>query len=68
MVDLVNELSGKVAIVTGSARSIGRALAIELGSAGASGIVNSRLSENLCHEVQTEIEDNGGSAAIALGI
>ena len=30
MVDLVNELDGKVAIVTGSARNIGRATAEEL--------------------------------------
>ena len=29
MVDLINELSGKVAIVTGSARNIGSATAIE---------------------------------------
>jgi NAD(P)-dependent dehydrogenase (short-subunit alcohol dehydrogenase family) len=30
MVDLVNELEGKVAIITGSARNIGRATAEEL--------------------------------------
>ena len=35
MVDLVGELAGKVAIVTGSARNIGRATAPELARAGA---------------------------------
>ncbi len=35
MVDLVGELDGKIAIVTGSARNIGRATAVELAKGGA---------------------------------
>ena len=41
MADLVNELEGKVAIVTGSARNIGRATAEELARAGAVLVINS---------------------------
>ena len=39
MADLKDELSGKVAIVTGSARNIGRATALELVKAGAASII-----------------------------
>ena len=35
MVEPVNELAGKVAIVTGSARNIGRSTALELARGGA---------------------------------
>lgn len=62
MVDLVNELEGKVAIVTGSARNIGRATAVELARAGASLIINARESKVLCEEVAHAIEANGGRA------
>ena len=44
MVDLVNELAGRVAIVTGSARNIGRATALELARAGAALVINARQS------------------------
>jgi 3-oxoacyl-[acyl-carrier protein] reductase len=67
VVDLVNELNGKVAIVTGSARNIGRATAIELARGGASVIINSRSSMDLCEQVKEEIEAAGGKAAIAMG-
>ena len=62
MVDLVNELEGQVAIVTGSARNIGRATAMELARAGASLVINSRESKELCEEVAHSIESNGGRA------
>ena len=67
MVDQVNELVGKVAIVSGSARNIGRATAIELAKAGASLVVNARESKNLCDEVVAEIEAAGGKAITCLG-
>ena len=54
-----------MAIVTGSVRNIGSATAIELARARASGIVNYRSPEILCHQVKTDIEANGGSAANA---
>ncbi|NKB49373.1 MAG: SDR family oxidoreductase [Alphaproteobacteria bacterium] len=62
MVDLVNELAGKVAIVTGSARNIGRATALELARAGAALVINARVSGDLCEEVAREITDAGGRA------
>ena len=67
MVDQVNELVGKVAIVSGSARNIGRATAIELAKAGASLVVNARESKDLCDEVVAEIEAAGGKAMTCLG-
>ena len=62
MVDLVNELNGKVAIVSGSSRNIGRATAIELAKGGASLVINARKSVNLCDEVVAEIGKLGGKA------
>lgn len=60
--DLVGELAGKVAIVTGSARNIGRATAVELAKAGAALVINARQSKDLCEEVAHEIETMGGRA------
>lgn len=62
MVDLVNELEGKVAIVTGSARNIGRTTALELARAGAAIVVNARTAKGLCEQVAHEIEAAGGRA------
>jgi 3-oxoacyl-[acyl-carrier protein] reductase len=62
MVDRNRELEGKVAIVTGSARNIGRATAEELARAGASVVINALTSEDLCKEVVAGIEKDGGKA------
>ncbi len=62
MVDLVNELAGKVAIVTGSARNIGRATALELARGGAALVINARQSKDLCQDVADEIVAGGGRA------
>ena len=62
MVELVNELEGKVAIVTGSARNIGRVTADELARAGASLVINALQAQDLCNEVAESIRDNGGKA------
>lgn len=66
MVDLSNELAGKVAIVTGSARNIGRATAQELASAGCALVINSIQAQDLCDEVVAEIRAKGGQAIAVL--
>ncbi len=62
MVDLGNELEGKVAIVTGSARNIGRATAEELARAGAAIVINAVQAGDLCEEVAEGIRSSGGKA------
>jgi NAD(P)-dependent dehydrogenase (short-subunit alcohol dehydrogenase family) len=55
------DLTGKVAIVTGSTKGIGRAMARGLAEAGASVVVSSR-KQDLCDEVAAEIGEATGSA------
>ena len=55
-------LSGKVAIVTGGARDIGRAISLKLAEAGASVAVNYNRSEKQAEEVIKLINDMGGKA------
>ena len=62
MANLVDELNGKVAIVTGSARNIGRATAEELARAGAALVINSVQAEDLCEDVVESIRSSGGKA------
>jgi len=59
------ELAGKVAIVTGAGRNIGRAIALALGRAGASVIVNVRSNRAEADGVVREIEA-AGSKAVAI--
>ena len=55
-----NELSGKVAIVTGAGRNIGRAIALALADGGAAVLVNARSNRAEAEAVAREIETNGG--------
>ncbi len=55
-------LEGKVALVTGGSRGIGRAIALELARRGASVAVNYYSSPDKAEEVVTQIEANGGQA------
>ena len=60
------ELENYVAIVTGSARNIGRAIALELANAGATIAVHARTSRQDGEEVVREIEERGGGAKLFL--
>ncbi|MEQ8710481.1 MAG: SDR family oxidoreductase [Rhodospirillales bacterium] len=62
----MKELSGRVAIVTGSARNIGRASAIELARAGAAVMVHARTSGGDCQETVDLIRSIGGHAEYRL--
>ena len=60
------DLSGKVAIITGSSRGIGRAIAIRMAEQGAKVVVSSR-KEEACAEVVAEINAaQGEGSAIAV--
>ncbi len=56
------EFSGKVAVVTGSSRGIGRAIALRLAEAGAKVVVNYWRNEAAANEVIEQIKANGGEA------
>lgn len=58
-------LDGKVAVVTGSGRGIGAAIATELGKRGAKVVVNYANSSEAANKVVEEIKKNG-SEAIAI--
>ncbi|HEY4164184.1 MAG TPA: SDR family oxidoreductase [Dongiaceae bacterium] len=60
------DLAGRVAIVTGSARNIGRSIATALAVAGAAVVVNARQSRAEADAVADEIVKSGGRAVVAL--
>src|SRR5262249_6003851 len=58
----MTNLHGKVALVTGSARGIGKAIAERYGSLGASVIVNFSSNEKAALDTTAAIERSGGTA------
>lgn len=61
------ELSGRVALVTGAGRNIGREIALTLASAGAAVAVNARSNRAEANAVVADITAAGGKAIAVMG-
>jgi 3-oxoacyl-[acyl-carrier protein] reductase len=64
---MTRELAGRVALVTGAGRNIGRAIALDLADGGAAVVVNARANREEADAVAAEITAAGGRAVVALG-
>jgi 3-oxoacyl-[acyl-carrier protein] reductase len=60
-------MTGQVAVVTGAARNIGRAIAVDLARAGAKIVVHANTSAESAAETVKLIEAEGGTAILASG-
>lgn len=61
-----NELAGRVALVTGAARNIGRAIAVELARAGADVVVSAKSSIELVEETAALVRAEGRQASVLM--
>ncbi len=59
------ELEGRVSLVTGASRGLGRAIALKLAELGSKVAVNYLASDGPAADVVTEIERGGGEAVLA---
>src|SRR4029453_8304479 len=59
---LMGKLDGKVALVTGSGRNIGRATVLKLAAEGAHVVVNPRTNKAEADAVAEEVRAGGGKA------
>jgi 3-oxoacyl-[acyl-carrier protein] reductase len=58
------ELAGKVALITGAAKNIGRATALALAAGGAAVAINTRTSKEDADKVAQEVRAAGGQAEV----
>jgi 3-oxoacyl-[acyl-carrier protein] reductase len=58
------DLSGKIAVVTGGAKGIGRECSLALSRAGATVIINFSRSGDEANALMAEIEDSGGAGEV----
>lgn len=61
------KLKDKVAIVTGGARDIGKAVSLKLAAEGAKVVINYLSNDDVAHTTLKEIKDAGGEAIIVKG-
>ena len=59
------ELEGKVSLVTGASRGLGRAIALRLASLGSRVAINYLASDQAAASLAKEIEKGGGEAMLA---
>ncbi|RUM96989.1 SDR family oxidoreductase [Pseudaminobacter arsenicus] len=62
-----HELEGRVAIVTGASRNIGRSIAVALGEGGAHVLVHAQQDRDSAEQTARDVEAAGGRAAVVLG-
>src|SRR6185436_15580194 len=62
---MARDLEGRVALVTGASRGIGRAIAVALGAAGAKVVVNYVANEAAAAETVAAVAAAGGAAVTA---
>lgn len=60
----MTDLTGKVAVVTGSARGLGRAIALRYASLGASVVINYSTDEDNARRTLGDVEDAGGRGIV----
>jgi 3-oxoacyl-[acyl-carrier protein] reductase len=60
------DLQGRVALITGAVRRIGRAIALALAGDGAAVVINTRRSQDEATAVAADIESQGGEALVYL--
>lgn len=58
------ELEGKVALVTGASRGLGRAIVLKLAALGAKVAINYLASDEKAHQLAKEIENMGGEVML----
>jgi len=60
------QLAGRTAVITGSSSGIGRAIALELASAGASVVVHAHTSRQQAEEVAALVQKSAGQSIVIL--
>jgi NAD(P)-dependent dehydrogenase (short-subunit alcohol dehydrogenase family) len=67
VIDKDLDFTGKTVLVTGSGRSIGRAIVLEFTSRGANVIINSRTNEAEARRVEHEAQALGAKTLVVMG-